>query len=433
MRVERVNLDELSAKSLDLGFVGEQNHTKIIISCVMMFSDYPDAVATMVVNPPVGDIYPVQLTRSGNKLEWNVSASDLAYAGSGSYQLTFTENEEIIKVEYGSYFVKPSMTSTGEPPTPIEDWMQEATGALEALEEISASASTLAAGSSATAQITTVEGHKNIAIGIPKGDKGDTGDTGAEGYSPTATVSKSGTTATITITDKTGTTTATVTDGVATDAQVTNAVDTYLAANFSNPSNPPLDRTLASSSSAAPADLMGDLSKAVDKTAYSETIDYTTSNVTSYYISPSDGYWKNSSGYCCGFYPVPENAYKVRVEANANYNGVIALLKSTDHTKNTLPDYATGESGLRMTSTGTTAEYAIPDDCGYIYVYLYNASGANNRRPTSTKIFYFVKAQQIDNTLMVEGDAADAKAAGQAIKNVRSLSEDTLSFAIPVL
>ena len=52
----------------------------------------------------------------------------------------------------------------------------------------------------------------------PQGPKGDTGDTGpqgpagADGYSPTATVTKSGNTATITITDKNGTTTASVTE-----------------------------------------------------------------------------------------------------------------------------------------------------------------------------------------------------------------------------
>ena len=52
-----------------------------------------------------------------------------------------------------------------------------------------------------------------------KGEKGDTGATGATGpqgpvgYSPSATVSKTGTTATITITDQTGTTTAQITDG----------------------------------------------------------------------------------------------------------------------------------------------------------------------------------------------------------------------------
>ena len=56
-------------------------------------------------------------------------------------------------------------------------------------------------------------------FGIPKGAKGDTGSQGpagqdgADGYSPTATVTKSGDTATITITDKDGTTTASVSDG----------------------------------------------------------------------------------------------------------------------------------------------------------------------------------------------------------------------------
>lgn len=39
---------------------------------------------------------------------------------------------------------------------------------------------------------------------------------------------------------------------------VTEAVDDYLEENFSNPSNPPLDRTLSSELSAAPADVVGD-------------------------------------------------------------------------------------------------------------------------------------------------------------------------------
>ena len=51
-----------------------------------------------------------------------------------------------------------------------------------------------------------------------KGDKGDTGSAGSDGqdgFSPIATVTKSGAVATITITDATGTTTATVSDGAA--------------------------------------------------------------------------------------------------------------------------------------------------------------------------------------------------------------------------
>lgn len=46
-----------------------------------------------------------------------------------------------------------------------------------------------------------------------KGDTGASGTDGDDGFSPIATVSKSGTTSTITITDAVGTTTAQVTDG----------------------------------------------------------------------------------------------------------------------------------------------------------------------------------------------------------------------------
>lgn len=46
-----------------------------------------------------------------------------------------------------------------------------------------------------------------------KGDKGDKGNPGVDGFSPIATVTKSGDVATISITDKNGTTTATVKDG----------------------------------------------------------------------------------------------------------------------------------------------------------------------------------------------------------------------------
>lgn len=56
-----------------------------------------------------------------------------------------------------------------------------------------------------------------------KGDKGDTGAAGADGFSPTASVSKAGTTATITITDKNGTTSATINDGAKGDKGDTGA------------------------------------------------------------------------------------------------------------------------------------------------------------------------------------------------------------------
>lgn len=64
------------------------------------------------------------------------------------------------------------------------------------------------------------KGDPGIGIKGDKGDPGADGQDGADGFSPVASVSKSGNTTTISITDKNGTTTATVNDGVGDVASV---------------------------------------------------------------------------------------------------------------------------------------------------------------------------------------------------------------------
>ena len=100
----------------------------------------------------------------------------------------------------------------------FEQLLGNIAGDLEEIENISASAETLPAGSSATASYNDGV----LSFGIPEGQQGETGQPGrdgtdgtdgTDGYSPSATVEKVGDTATITITDKDGTTTASVTDG----------------------------------------------------------------------------------------------------------------------------------------------------------------------------------------------------------------------------
>lgn len=94
---------------------------------------------------------------------------------------------------------------------------------------------TLEPGEDATVTNTGTSSAAVFDFGIPKGAKGDTGDTGpagqdgADGFSPTATVSKTGDTATITITDKDGTTTAQISDGV------TPTIDPALSPTSENP------------------------------------------------------------------------------------------------------------------------------------------------------------------------------------------------------
>lgn len=180
MKIIRENLNNIGSVNFDIGFVGEKNHTQVIINCASIFHSYPNAVATMVAKPPVGDLYPVILTRDGKNIIWDVSESDIAREGSGEYQLTFTDGSgdtaEIIKTVIGSYSIKESMVASGEPPEPLEDWLEEAQEVLsdlQSFDEISASATALAAGADPTAEITEVEGHKNIALGIPAGASGE--------------------------------------------------------------------------------------------------------------------------------------------------------------------------------------------------------------------------------------------------------------------
>ena len=219
MRSVTVRLDDLRTTILCLGYVGENEHTRINIDAKKMYDQYPSASASLTVCPPSGASYPAVIERDGDMVIWDITDSDLTAEGSGEIQLSFTAGEVVAKTYIGRFRVSRSIIPTGEIPEPLDDFLTRAGAALtaipetidESLGQITAEAETLAAGSSATAVYDN--GAKKFAFGIPKGDKGDTGDTGAPGYSPSAGVSKVGDTATITITDRNGTTTASVKDG----------------------------------------------------------------------------------------------------------------------------------------------------------------------------------------------------------------------------
>ena len=130
MRTVEVNLADLDKTVLDVGYVGEKNHVKVIIRCPFFFQKYPDATAYMTMNPPVGDMYPLNPTISGSNLVWNVSEADIAYAGNGSFQITFTQDNEIIKTVIGNYTVNASYQGEGDPPSPIDDWIARAGEAI---------------------------------------------------------------------------------------------------------------------------------------------------------------------------------------------------------------------------------------------------------------------------------------------------------------
>lgn len=187
----QLGVDAIQTTPIILGFEGEQNHTEITFYWTVLFAQYPDAVATMVIKPPVGDPYPKTVTQDDNKVVWTVTGSDMAHPGSGEYQLTFTDGDEIIKTYVGAFSVMNSLTGSGEAPDPVSDWVTDANAKL--------------------AEVDSAIGEIDDAIeGIP------------------------------------------------------DEVDDWLEDHITNPDSPPLDRTLSSSVSAAPADMVGGLKSAIN-------------------------------------------------------------------------------------------------------------------------------------------------------------------------
>lgn len=87
---------------------------------------------------------------------------------------------------------------------------------------------------------------------------------------------------------------------------LTSVVNNYIETNFSNPSSPPLDRTLSSSASAAPADMVGELKSAI--------FDVTDSQI---FISGIPGITK-VSGMVTGI--VTSNPAGIKLTADARYD-----------------------------------------------------------------------------------------------------------------
>lgn len=188
MRSVSYRLEDFDSKKkiiIPIGFVGENEFTQVNIDCHCVLKDHPNAVVTSVITPPKGDEYPGTLTRNGDIITWLVSASDVIYDGYGEIQLTFTDGVKIGKTWGVRTKIEPSAAGSGNVPTPIQTWIENANGKLADVEAATAeidnmtvSASGSAYGSDPTATVTEVEEHKHIAFTIPAGQPGQNGQDG---------------------------------------------------------------------------------------------------------------------------------------------------------------------------------------------------------------------------------------------------------------
>lgn len=176
MNIIRIMLDDLPNTILNIGRVGENEHTKVVINCIGIYADYPSALVSMTAQSPSGEIYPAVVEQDGALVSWTVTDSDLVSEGGGRIQLTFTDDEEIIKTVIGNTSVLPSLGPTGSIPTPVENWIDQAGEKLaevEAWDSATGTATQLAPTASPTVEITEDGGHKVFAFGIPAGASGE--------------------------------------------------------------------------------------------------------------------------------------------------------------------------------------------------------------------------------------------------------------------
>lgn len=167
MRTIYKRIDELNVGTIYLGYVGENEHTQVVLDCSSVFSRYPSAVPSVSVQPAMGKAYPAITTRSGNNVIWNVIDSDLTRQGTGKLQVTFTENGVVVKSCVGSTSIDESVIANSAAPEPINDWIAQANIALNSIPQ--------------TIETVLIEAKESGAFNGPQGEKGDKGDKGDTG------------------------------------------------------------------------------------------------------------------------------------------------------------------------------------------------------------------------------------------------------------
>lgn len=136
MKTLNIMLSNLAGRVIPIGYEGENLYTQVRINCIEVFADYPDATVGMVVSPPVGDMYPAVLEKSGAIVVWNITDTVLSAQGAGECQLTFTEGDVVRKSVIFGFNVNRSLVANGEAPDPIEDWIVDANRKLGELDGV---------------------------------------------------------------------------------------------------------------------------------------------------------------------------------------------------------------------------------------------------------------------------------------------------------
>ena len=136
MRTISLQMERMKYETIPLGFEGENEFTQVRIDCRKTYDAHPDAAAALKVRNPVGTEYPATVTKDGNEVVWNVTASDLTARGTGEIQLMFTIGSTVIGMsDSAKTRIDKSITGSGTAPDPVQGWVDEANEVLEQVQE----------------------------------------------------------------------------------------------------------------------------------------------------------------------------------------------------------------------------------------------------------------------------------------------------------
>lgn len=135
-------------------------------------------------------------------------------------------------------------------------------------------------------------------------------------------------------------------------------------------------------------------------------------------ISASTGKWVANSNYKSLIQPIPTGAKYIEITANSSYFAIFAFLKTDGHSSGDTPDYAT-DSVRTTLDAGTTGRFAIPDDANYIYIQ--KSYSSTTYTPSSAVYLRYEKIPNVDDTLKISGDAADAQVVGNQFAEIDSI------------
>lgn len=212
-----------------LAHSGEKNAVRAVFDLEPFQRLFPGGTPLLLVRRR-GDKegYPVNLETDGSKAYWLLSSADTASPGVGQCELRWTVGETLVKSDKYDFLVLEALPAGTQPPDDASQrWFEAIQSQIGDLSDLTTKATENLVAAINEAAKTGSGGSGSIDMQVADGyiqystDGGKTwenliavaGLKGEDGYSPTASVSKSGKVTTITITDKNGTTTAGVEDG----------------------------------------------------------------------------------------------------------------------------------------------------------------------------------------------------------------------------